>query len=71
MIDEADRLLDQSYHGWLGKVLKAAYNKQSTTGFINSDRYIYIAERSRKVSMLDSGSSSPGSTAGRGHCIVF
>ncbi|KAJ7333122.1 ATP-dependent RNA helicase ddx51 [Desmophyllum pertusum] len=38
VIDEADRLLDQSYHGWLGKVLKAAYNKQSTSGFINSDR---------------------------------
>ncbi|KAL9965510.1 hypothetical protein ACROYT_G029316 [Oculina patagonica] len=38
VIDEADRLLDQSYHGWLGKVLKAAYNKQSTSGFIQSDR---------------------------------
>ena len=41
VIDEADRLLDQSYHGWLGKVLKAAYNKQSTSGFIQSDRYMY------------------------------
>lgn len=41
VIDEADRLLDQSYHGWLGKVLKAAYNKQSTTnGFIKTDGYI-------------------------------
>ena len=40
VIDEADRLLSQSYHGWLGKVLKAAYNKQSfTSDFFNSDRY--------------------------------
>lgn len=31
VIDEADRLLDQSYHGWLRKVLKAAYNKELTT----------------------------------------
>lgn len=42
VIDEADRLLDQSYHGWLDKVLKAAYNKQSTSGFAQSDRYIYV-----------------------------
>ena len=28
VIDEADRLLDQSYHGWLGKVLKAAYKTE-------------------------------------------
>lgn len=39
VIDEADRMLSQSYHGWLGKVLKAAYNKQSlTSNFFNSDR---------------------------------
>ena len=40
VIDEADRLLDQSYHGWLGKVLKAAYNKQYTAeGPISNNRY--------------------------------
>ena len=40
VIDEADRLLDQSYHGWLGKVLKATYNKQSTSNdFNNTDVY--------------------------------
>lgn len=40
VIDEADRLLDQSYHGWLGKVLKAAYNKHYTAeGPISNDRY--------------------------------
>ena len=40
VIDEADRLLDQSYHGWLGKVLKAAYNKQYTAeGPISNSRY--------------------------------
>ena len=40
VIDEADRLLDQSYHGWLGKVLKAAYNKQYTAeGPISDNRY--------------------------------
>ena len=38
MIDEADRLLDQSYHGWLSKVLKAAYNRQSTSGAVKNDR---------------------------------
>ena len=25
MIDEADRLFNQSYHGWVGKVIQAAY----------------------------------------------
>lgn len=25
VIDEADRLLNQSYQGWVGKVIKAAY----------------------------------------------
>ena len=25
VIDEADRLLSQSYQGWVGKVIKAAY----------------------------------------------
>lgn len=25
VIDEADRLLNQSYQGWVGKVVKAAY----------------------------------------------
>ena len=39
VIDEADRLLDQSYHDWLSKVLKAAYNKQSTSGVIKNDRF--------------------------------
>ena len=39
VIDEADRLLDQSYHGWLGKVLKAAYNRQSTGGITKNDRF--------------------------------
>ena len=38
VIDEADRLLDQSYHGWLSKVLKAAYNRQSTSGVVKNDR---------------------------------
>lgn len=39
MIDEADRLLDQSYHGWLSKVLKAAYHRQSTSGVFKNDRF--------------------------------
>ena len=39
MIDEADRLLDQSYHGWLSKVLKAAYNRQSTSGVSKNGRF--------------------------------
>ena len=39
VIDEADRLLDQSYHGWLGKVLKAAYHRQYASGVIKNDRF--------------------------------
>lgn len=39
VIDEADRLLDQSYHGWLSKVLKAAYNRQSTSGVVKNNRF--------------------------------
>lgn len=39
VIDEADRLLDQSYHGWLSKVLKAAYNRQCTSGITKNDRF--------------------------------
>ena len=31
VIDEADCLLDKSHYGWLGKVLKTAYNKQPRT----------------------------------------
>ena len=42
VIDEADRLLDQSYHGWLSKVLKAVYHGQSTSGVIMSDRFDII-----------------------------
>ncbi|CAN0482742.1 unnamed protein product, partial [Ectocarpus sp. 8 AP-2014] len=29
IIDEADRLLNQSYQGWVGKVIKAAYRVSS------------------------------------------
>ena len=29
VIDEADRLLQQSYHDWLEKVLQATHNKTS------------------------------------------
>jgi len=39
VIDEADRLLDQSYQGWLSKVLKAAYNSQATSGVVQHDRF--------------------------------
>ena len=39
VIDEADRLLDQSYHGWLSKVLKAAYDRQATSGVVMNDRF--------------------------------
>ncbi|CAM9675968.1 unnamed protein product [Ectocarpus fasciculatus] len=31
IIDEADRLLNQSYQGWVGKVIKAAYRKEPGT----------------------------------------
>ena len=39
VIDEADRLLDQSYHGWLSKVLKAAYHRQDASGVVKNDRF--------------------------------
>ena len=39
VIDEADRLLDQSYHGWLSKVLKAAYHRQDASDVVKNDRF--------------------------------
>lgn len=38
VIDEADRLLDQSYHGWLSKVLKAAYHRHYASDVVGNDR---------------------------------
>lgn len=39
VIDEADRLLDQSYHGWLSKVLKAAYHRHYASDVVGNDRF--------------------------------
>lgn len=54
VIDEADRLLNQSYHGWLSKVLEAT---ESTTGNIHSSnvqKLLFSATLTRNPSKIAS-----------------
>ncbi|CAB1116568.1 unnamed protein product [Ectocarpus sp. CCAP 1310/34] len=41
IIDEADRLLNQSYQGWVGKVIKAAYRKELGTAAPVYERFTF------------------------------
>ncbi|CAM9477015.1 unnamed protein product [Ectocarpus sp. 6 AP-2014] len=51
IIDEADRLLNQSYQGWVGKVIKAAYRKEPGTAAPVYERFTFNGDGKRdKVS---------------------
>ncbi|CAM9288278.1 unnamed protein product, partial [Hapterophycus canaliculatus] len=47
VIDEADRLLNQSYQGWVGKVVKAAYRRDPGTAAPVYERHAYHSETRR------------------------
>ena len=60
MIDEADRLLGQSYHNWLEKIFQAAYrthNDASSDWYValglylenNNDNFLFEAQASWKA----------------------
>ncbi|XP_031573601.1 ATP-dependent RNA helicase DDX51-like [Actinia tenebrosa] len=67
VIDEADRLLDQSYHDWLNKVLKASYVNHSE----RQDSIGSLCNGYRRSSHLENSNPTPWGRFGYFLLITF